>query len=159
MRKVSSQGYTLLEVLVVVFILGLLSAVSIPNFIEWLHAYRLQSAAATLSNHLQSTRLLAILKGTPHQIQLREAAEGNYYQVVEDPGGEDRIVITIGRVILDKEFRGVIIHEVKPKTSKGKLTFEPKGTARSGRITLKNSRGGAIEIRITHNGRIRLTYL
>ena len=88
--KLSARGYTLLEVMVVVFILGILTTVSIPNFIEWLHSYRLQSAAITLTNHLRATRLLAILKGTPHQIQLRGAKKGNYYQVVEDPGGQDR---------------------------------------------------------------------
>ena len=159
MRKLSSQGYTLLEVLVVVFILGLLTTVSLPNFIEWLSIYRLQSAAANLSNHLQSSRLLAILKGAPHQMQLRIAGEGNYYQVVEDPGGKDRIVTTIGRVILDKEFRGVIIHEVKPKNAEGKLTFYPRGTATSSSIILRNSRGAEIKITISGHGRVKSEYL
>ena len=159
MKNISSRGYTLLEVLVVVFILGLLSALSTPNIIEWLRAYRLQSAAAGLSNHLQSTRLLAILKGIPHQIQIREAAKGNYYQVVENPGEEERIVKTIGRVILDKEFRGVIIQQVKPKTSQGRLTFYPRGTATSSSITLKNSRGDSIKLTISGYGRVKSEYL
>lgn len=156
MKKLSSQqGYTLLEMLVVVFILGLLTTISIPNFIEWLYAYRLQSAATGLSNHLQSTRLLSILKGTPHEVQIRPAEEGNYYQVVEDPDGEDRIVATIGRVILDKEFRGVIIHSTTSET----FAFTPRGTAKAGNIKLKNSRGAEIKITISGHGRVKSEYL
>jgi len=150
--KLSSQGYTLLEVMVVVFILGILTTVSIPNFIEWLHSYRLQSAAVTLTNHLRATRLLAILKGKPHQVQLRGSEEGNYYQVVEDPDGQDRIVLSIGRVILDKEFNEVIIKKILPQ--KGKITFEPKGTSANGSIILENSVKAQIKISI-YNGRIR----
>ncbi|PID58293.1 hypothetical protein CSB45_04295 [candidate division KSB3 bacterium] len=151
----SSRGYTLLEVLVVLFIISLISAVSTPNFLTWLQSYRLQAAAASLSNHLQSTRLLAILKGTPHEMQVRPATKGNYYQIVEDPKGEDRLVATIGRVILDKEFRGVVISSTTSKA----LMFTPRGTAKSGNIQLRNSRGETIKITISQYGRVKSEYL
>lgn len=153
-KKLPSRGYTLIEVMVVVLILGILSLVSLPNFMSWLHSYRLQSAAASLANHLRATKLLAIMKSMPHQIQLRDFTDGNYYQVVEDPDDKDRIVMSIGRIILDKEFGEVIIKSVSSTSTSKKITFKPRGTSNSATIVLENSVKQQVKI-IVSNGRVR----
>ncbi len=151
--KASSRGYTILEVLVILALMGILMAVSLPAFLRWLPSYRLQSAATTMANHLRAARLLAILKGKNHQVQVKVANEGNYYQVVEDPEGDDRIVISIGRVILDKEFGGVILSATNFEN--GTLTFFPRGISDNGRIWLNNARDDQIEI-VIFGGRVRI---
>lgn len=153
-KKLPSRGYTLLEVMVIVLIFGILSSVGLPNFMSWLHSYRLQSAVVSLVNHLRSTKLLAILKGTPHQIQLRDVTDGNYYQVVEDPDGQDRIVMSIGRIILDKEFGEVIIKSVSSTSTSQEITFKPRGTSNNATIVLENSVKQQVKI-IISNGRVR----
>ncbi len=156
MRGSSKGGYTLIEILVVVTIVGILATISLPDFIRWLHAYRLQAAAVKLVNDLQATKLLAMLKGKKHQMQLRPTEQGNYYQIVEDPGGIDRIVSSIGRVILDKEFGGVIIKETRLD---GTFTFSPKGTSTNGKILLENAVHQQIRIWINNTGRVRVEAL
>lgn len=150
------KGYTLLEIIVVLLILSILSGVAIPGFLGWLHQYRLQSAATSLMNHLRAARLLSIFKGIEHEIQIKKTGQGNYYQVVEDPGGKDWIVMSIGRVVLHKDFGEV---QVKSAPSKGRITFYPKGTSYpNGSILLENSRGAQVKI-VVKNGRIRSEYL
>ncbi|PIE32810.1 hypothetical protein CSA56_14025 [candidate division KSB3 bacterium] len=157
MTHSSSRGLTLIEVLIVVVIMGIMVTISLPNVIRWLHAYRLQAATVKLVNDLQATKLLAILKGKDHQVQIKLAEEGNYYQIVEDPKGIDRIVHSIGRVLLDKEFGGVIIKCCTFPEQNGEITmtFSPRGTSRNGRVILENSAQEQTEI-VVYNGRVRV---
>jgi prepilin-type N-terminal cleavage/methylation domain-containing protein len=151
------KGVTLLEIIVVVLIISILTAVSIPNILEWLHQYRLQTAAASIVNHLRAARLLAIFKGVKHEVQIKPFGEGNYYQVVEDPGEKpehtDQVVMSIGRVELNTRFGEV--HIVK-LTDDGRFSFKPKGTSTSGSITLENSKKAHITIVINGQGRIKI---
>ncbi|MBD3306886.1 prepilin-type N-terminal cleavage/methylation domain-containing protein [candidate division KSB3 bacterium] len=150
------QGYTLLELLVALLILSLLAAVTLPDIMGWLHQYRLQAAVVSITNHLRAARLLAVFTGLEHQVQIKPAGEGNYYQVVEDPDDTDTIVMSIGRIVLDKRFGEVQITRV---TAGGRLTFYPKGTARNGSIYLENSVGTRVKVVVSTTGRIRTEYL
>ncbi|GAK57433.1 pilin assembly protein [Candidatus Vecturithrix granuli] len=149
---VHQQGYTLLELIVVVLIIGVLSGIAIPNFLDWLHEYRLQAAANTLMNHLRAARLLAIFTGKEHQLQIKNRENGNYYQVVQDPKkSSEQVVKSIGQVILHKEFGEVMIKE----PISGTISFYPKGTSSNKSILLENSVAHRIYIRVNNFGRIK----
>ena len=150
--QVHQQGYTLLELIVVVLIIGILSGIAIPKFFDWLHEYRLQAAANTLVNHLRAARLLAIFTGKEYQLQITNSENGNYYQVVQDPQkSSEQVVKSIGRVILHKEFG-----EVKIKQPVfAAISFYPKGTSSDKSILLENSVARQIYIHVNNFGRIK----
>ena len=147
-------GYTLIEILVVMLIMGIFATLGTPHFVRWLTVYRLRAATTVMMNHFRATRLLAIHTGVKHQIQIRGADDGNYYQVVRDPKGPtESIVNTIGRVPVGKRFGGVRLAQ-SPKL----ITFTPRGTSHNRTIILENDAGMRVKI-VTSNGRVRSQYL
>ena len=64
-RMGGHSGFTTLELLVAIAIIGVLAAAAIPAFSVWLPNYRLKSAAMDLYSNMQSAKMLAIrLNGT-----------------------------------------------------------------------------------------------
>jgi len=58
MRK--DSGFTLLELMVVIGIVGILSAVAIPSYFQWLPRHRVGSAARTVMSTLEFARINAV---------------------------------------------------------------------------------------------------
>ncbi len=153
----AATGYTLLEALVVVTMILILTAVSLPNFFDWLRQYQLQAAVQTLTNHLRAARLLAIFNGVTHEAQFAAAADGNYYQIVRnDSGTSGKIVKSIGRVMLSKRFGSVTII-VLPQSKK--ISFSPGGGASTATIKLENGSHAQAEIVVNNAGRVKSKYL
>jgi prepilin-type N-terminal cleavage/methylation domain-containing protein len=94
-RIQTQRGFSLLEILVVVSIMLLMSAIAVPKVMQSIQAYRLNVAATSLQNIIEVTRFNAVRRNT--QIMLRQttlsgrtmfyvdlAGTGNY--VNTDPG-------------------------------------------------------------------------
>src|SRR5436309_322557 len=56
------QGYSLVEMLVVLAIIGLMSVITIPQFINYQQSMKLKSALRVLNNDLINARQLAITR-------------------------------------------------------------------------------------------------
>ena len=77
------QGFTLIELIFVVLIGLLMTALALPLLNSVTGTYRLRGAAASVAGVVQSTRYQAISSGYTYQVVLKKAAAT--FQVQSDP--------------------------------------------------------------------------
>lgn len=80
-----TRGYTMIEVVIVLAVGSILTAMAIPQIQSGLYNYRLNSAVAMAKWAIQSTRFQALMKGYPYQVVFN-AANVNY-QIQNLPSG------------------------------------------------------------------------
>jgi len=75
-----NQGFTMIEVLIVIVILAILMSIAIPGFSRWLPNYRLKGATRDFYSNIQLAKSLAIRDRANSVISF----SGNAYTVARD---------------------------------------------------------------------------
>ncbi|MGD9351680.1 MAG: prepilin-type N-terminal cleavage/methylation domain-containing protein [Desulfobacterales bacterium] len=97
-----NSGFTLLELAVVIAIIGILSGIAIPNFINWLPKYKLKNAAMDMRANFNATRLNAVKTNAAWAVIFDTA--NNAYHICSDsgtnsawdgPSGDDTVEKTV----------------------------------------------------------------
>jgi len=85
-------GFTVLELVIIVMILGLVSAIGIPRFSSTLDATMLQTGAAAIRTHLTHARQTAISTGRPTSIAFKPLTAAYSSSTVDFPAQPGRLI-------------------------------------------------------------------
>lgn len=84
MRR-SERGFSLIEMMLVVLISIVLTAIAAPNIRTAVFRYRLEGAVASSTWAIQSTRYQSLMQGYQYQVVFSHTS--NTYQIQDDPTG------------------------------------------------------------------------
>ncbi|MBN1932200.1 MAG: GspH/FimT family pseudopilin [Desulfobacterales bacterium] len=163
----NNSGVTLLEIVTVIGIMGIMSAIAIPNIISWLPDYRLKSAARELQSTMQFARFRAIKEntnavvsfniGTDEYFAFLDNGEGGGTASDETLNGNERI---IRNATMPTE---IDMYQASFGSSGGSNTvFNSMGlsdlnnSARDGSVCIKNNQNGYRRVTIQLAGHSRI---
>jgi len=140
---VGTRGFTLLEVVLTLFILGLVAAVSLPTIGRATDLLRTRAEVATFSAILRHARERAITTQRPHAVQV-DPAERRVTVVADDDD------VRTSRLLPPR----LSVHAISSPTPT--VRFEPHGLSTGGDFRLVS---GTISYRVTVDsltGRVRV---
>ena len=126
------RAMSLFELTIVMFVLGLLAAVTAPLFSDSLRTTRLEAAARTLAAHVKYIRSVAINEGRTTTLVCDTNSHTYWCQDVDFP---DRFGVPM-RVELRQDYDPTIVLEAN-FDSANSLSFDLEGTPRVGSAPLR----------------------
>lgn len=132
-----STGYTMVEVVVVVAIVGILAAAAVPNFSQWIANSRVRTTAEAIQNGLMLAKAEAVRRNTKVQFVLTDTvpAAANVNSITASTSGRSWVVrryLATGTYVADDFIQGRSIAEGGTGTTvaAGQSNFVFTGTAR-----------------------------
>ena len=171
----NKKGFTLLELIFCIAILGILMAIGIPNYMDYLPRYRANGAIRRLFTELQYAKMKAIADNKDYYVTFDSATDSySVYKDEDDDGVQDANEL-VKTVNLDDGFTGIafgymaindwkndpITKPINFSATPPRAIFYPTGLAKTGSVylkptedTVRTDRLRAISVTLT--GRIRI---
>jgi type II secretion system protein H len=145
------KGFTLVEMMVVIAIMAIISAIAVPNFYSFAAGMKLRSASRDLYSALQKTRMNAIRQNTRWAVEFTSSS----YKVVNcglnnvcsGSGATDNIDSTATNI---SAYSGINIPSFPAI-----VEFYPDGTSNGGTLTFGDSTGHTSQVEVLASGRIK----
>jgi prepilin-type N-terminal cleavage/methylation domain-containing protein len=125
MKRKHSPGFTVVELIIVIAIMAICSAIAMPDIATFASGYKLKAAAREVATDLQLTRLLAVKENKTFQVIFGS----NSYQVIR---------LSDGSVAKSRSF-GLEYPDIG--LTNVSITFDPRGISNGNTVTVANTRG------------------
>jgi type IV fimbrial biogenesis protein FimT len=165
--KLNRSGFSLLEIVITVAVLGVVVSMAIPNLLAWSANHRLRVDFSQLEGDLQVARLTAINQSTAVTLLFNQPAANQYTVFIDDGsgGGIARDLIQNGTE--EVVFQGQLSQGVSFSTinsSGNAILFNGRGLRSRpvidpASLILTNSEGRQYQIFITMVGDVNGDYL
>ena len=151
------QGFSLIELMMVICVLTLISAVATPSLLSWRSSAKLRGAVSNLKGDMELARLKAIQVNDTVAIHFTNGS----YKVFKDDSGLTSGVYDAGEALYGARTLPAGVKIDLDKTGFGasgdSARFKGRGTAVSGSAVLVNDKGTEKKVTVSSLGRITIT--
>lgn len=149
-RVDGQRGFTLVELMIVIAVIGIISIEATPLFMTFLRASETRGASQELAALLHQARELAIARNTDYRVEIEP--DGNRLRFVNTstsapwtgPG-------------TDAQGYRRLVNQAQLTNPTANPTFNRLGTAGGGTITVQNAQGtSSLNVVVASSGRIRI---
>lgn len=155
MKKLSTCGFTLIETMVVVAIIGIVAFIAIPNMIGWRGERQLEGVARNFLADMQLARLRAVREAEDVAVVVNVA--GDSYQIFVDLDSD--WTLDAGEVQVRSRTMPTGITIASTTFASDRTQFDSRGRPNNiGRATFRNSANSTREVIVNRVGRLRIQY-
>jgi len=165
-----SEGFTIVEMVIVIAIIGILIVIAVPDFLGLTPRMRLKSAARDIVSNMQLSRINAVRDNSTWAVQFD--TDDAQYRVLSDDGADDTWNTgddTVYKTVKLSDYPGVSYgsgHGARPgddsypadgvSFNNNRVIFNSDGTSVSGTVYIKNDNGDTFAIgSLSAAGRIK----
>lgn len=145
-----STGFTLMELMVIVFVLAIMAAIAIPSFMALLPGMRLNGAAREVMTDLMDARMNAVKQNNEFKVFFNSPS-ANQYQILDDDDDDGNA--DTGEDVTTKNIQ-TAYYDVTLSATANPI-FHPRGNANGATITVTNS-AGTKTVRVATTGRVKI---
>ena len=137
-------GFTLVELMIVIAVIAILTAIAVPNIISWLPNYRAKAAARDLFSNMQKARMQAVKENGNIIIRFDASINPGFYYFDTDnnnafTAGEYRIDLSTYRSGVDYGTGNAASDwDGDNCTQAASITFNSRGTSNSKTVYIQN---------------------